>query len=139
VFEHLHEPQAALKKFSAMIKPGGLLAIAVPNFQSIQARVFRCKWFHLDVPRHLYHYSPPVLRTMVTAAGFKVVDVNFFSPEHNWAGISESLLRTGGNGESFVHKAVRKLVVTPFSKPIAWLEAALGRGGTFELYAVKQA
>jgi hypothetical protein len=40
--------------------------------------------------------------------------------------------------ESFVHKLVRKSIGVPIARMLAVLEAALGRGGTFELYAIKQ-
>jgi SAM-dependent methyltransferase len=137
VYEHLHEPRAAAKQLFAMIKPGGLLVLAVPNFDSVQARVFRAAWFHLDVPRHLFHYTPAGMKLLMERAGFNVVDVNFFSAEHNWAGILGSVMALSRPGESFLHKLLRKAAGLTIAKALAFVEAMSGKGGTFELYAIK--
>ncbi len=137
VFEHLHEPLLAAKQLFDLTNPGGLLVIAVPNFASIQARLFRSRWFHLDVPRHLFHYTPKAIKMIIESVGFKTVETNFFSREHNWAGILGSVMRLSPPCESFVHKAARKLIGVPVARSIAFLEAMGGRGGTLELYARK--
>lgn len=137
VFEHLHEPLVAVKQLYDLTKPGGLLVIAVPNFASVQARLFRSRWFHLDVPRHLFHYTPESLKMIVEAVGFKTLEINFFSREHNWAGILGSIMRLNPINESFVHKATRKLIGVPVIRCVALLEAFAKRGGTFELLARK--
>jgi 2-polyprenyl-3-methyl-5-hydroxy-6-metoxy-1,4-benzoquinol methylase len=137
VFEHLHEPLVVAKQLYDLTKPKGLLVIAVPNFASVQAHLFRGHWFHLDVPRHLFHHTPKSITTIVEAAGFKTVGMNFFSREHNWAGILGSVMRLSPPRERFVHKAVRKLIGVPLTKSVAFLEAMTGRGGTLEIYARK--
>jgi predicted SAM-dependent methyltransferase len=40
------------------LKPGGKLVIAVPNYTSHDAKVYKAFWAAYDVPRHLYHFSP---------------------------------------------------------------------------------
>jgi predicted SAM-dependent methyltransferase len=137
VFEHLREPRAASRKLYEITKPGGLLVIAVPNFASMQARFFGKRWYHLDVPRHLFHYTPRSLRTLLEETGFKTIGLSFFSPEHNWAGILGSIMRLNAPDERFMHKAVRKLVGVPAARAAAFVEAAFGHGGTFEIYARK--
>jgi len=138
VYEHLHEPRAALEQLHSILKRGGLLVISVPNFDSVQARLFRSNWFHLDVPRHLFHYTPSSLRGMLETSGFNVVDVNFFSSEHNWAGILGSIMRLSRPAESILHKLVRKSIGLPVTKWLAFIESAMGKGGTFEIYVQKQ-
>ena len=53
VFEHLEHPQRVLEAAAANLEPGGVLAIAVPNPQSLGFRLLRSRWVHLDAPRHL--------------------------------------------------------------------------------------
>jgi SAM-dependent methyltransferase len=137
VFEHLHDPLVAIRQLYDMVKPGGMLVVAVPNFTSIQARLFRARWFHLDVPRHLFHHTPDSIGMIAKAAGFKTIEINFFSREHNWAGILGSVMRLSPPHENFIHKTVRKLIGVPVARGIAFLEAMAGRGGTLELYARK--
>ncbi|MBI3288874.1 MAG: class I SAM-dependent methyltransferase [Elusimicrobia bacterium] len=62
--EHFVNPISAVARAYELLKPGGLLAIAVPNYGSWQAKLFGRFWFHLDVPRHYFH---PCSRTPAPA------------------------------------------------------------------------
>ena len=53
VLEHLSYPDEVLAQVAAKVEPGGVLAIGVPNPRSLQFRVLRSRWAHLDAPRHL--------------------------------------------------------------------------------------
>ena len=138
VLEHLNDPICAIRKLYSILKPNGLLVISVPNINSIQSILFRNKWFHLDIPRHLYHYSPSVLSSILDSAGFKIVEINYYSSEHNWVGILGSIMRLSPPDEFLLHKIVRKLIGSPIARTLAFLEALIRRGGTFELYAIKK-
>ncbi len=51
--EHLSEPAAVLEAAAGRLKEGGALAVTVPNPGSLQFRVLKRRWMHLDAPRHL--------------------------------------------------------------------------------------
>jgi SAM-dependent methyltransferase len=138
VLEHLRQPREVILKIHSLLKPGGLLVIAVPNFSSIQARIFRNRWYHLDVPRHLFHYSPQSLTKILTTCNFHVEKIDHRSPEHNYAGILGSIIQLSPPGESFIHKVMRKTVATFFARMFAALETSTCRGGTFTIFARKQ-
>jgi SAM-dependent methyltransferase len=70
--EHLRDPAGALDRAAALLAPGGILAVAVPNLGSWQARSFGDRWFHLDLPRHLVHLPASALRAGVEARGFTI-------------------------------------------------------------------
>lgn len=137
VWEHLPDPRGAAASAIRLLRSGGLLALAVPNFGSLQARAFGSRWFHLDVPRHLFHYTPEAMSRLLRAAGFQDIDVRFGSPQHDWAGILGSMMNLDPPQESIVHKSLRKLIGTPVARALALAEARLAQGGTFELYARK--
>jgi SAM-dependent methyltransferase len=70
VLEHLYRPLEALRKARSLLRPGGLLLVSVPNYHALEAHLMGRRWPHLDVPRHLHHFTPPVLDRMLAAAGF---------------------------------------------------------------------
>jgi SAM-dependent methyltransferase len=54
VLEHLPRPALVLKRAAANLRPGGVLGLAVPNPESLQFRLLRGRWAHVDAPRHLF-------------------------------------------------------------------------------------
>jgi len=70
--EHLPSPYDAVQEARRLLSPGGVVAIAVPNGGSVQARVFGDRWLHLDPPLHLVHLTEPALLAGLERAGFVV-------------------------------------------------------------------
>jgi 2-polyprenyl-3-methyl-5-hydroxy-6-metoxy-1,4-benzoquinol methylase len=57
VLEHLPNLEDNIYNIEKMLKPGGTLIIAVPNYKSYDARYYKNFWAAFDVPRHLWHFS----------------------------------------------------------------------------------
>jgi 2-polyprenyl-3-methyl-5-hydroxy-6-metoxy-1,4-benzoquinol methylase len=92
VLEHLSDPAGTLREAHRILKPGGRLIVAVPNFSSLQARCTGAAWFHLDLPRHVYHFPLSALRQLLTLTGFHVRSVHHFSLRQNPFGWIQSLM-----------------------------------------------
>ena len=75
VLEHVHDLQAYVQQLQRLLKPGGKLLIAVPNYTSGDARYFGINWAAYDVPRHLYHFSPPSIRILLERNSLKLLSV----------------------------------------------------------------
>lgn len=73
VLEHVHDPHAVLCEIRRILKPDGLLVVRVPNLASLEAGVFGKYWAGLDLPRHLYVFTPASLTRMLARAGLEVV------------------------------------------------------------------
>jgi SAM-dependent methyltransferase len=72
--EHVPDPIAALVRAHDLLRPGGVLAVAVPDWGSRQRRIFGSRWYPLDLPRHFQHFERNSLRSAVERAGFVVCD-----------------------------------------------------------------
>ena len=72
VLEHMHKPVEALRKVHAWTRPGGWLALSVPNIGSYQFALFRDAWFPLQLPNHLFHFTRDSLTRVLEAGGWKV-------------------------------------------------------------------
>lgn len=70
--EHTPDPVDDLRTTHAALQPGGRVLVSVPNFGSWQARRFRSRWYHLDVPRHRIHFTQGALEHALHTAGFRV-------------------------------------------------------------------
>jgi SAM-dependent methyltransferase len=72
VLEHVHDLQGYMKRLFALLKPGGCLLIAVPNYTSKDAAIYKEFWAAWDVPRHLYHFSPAAMEALAQRHGFRI-------------------------------------------------------------------
>jgi SAM-dependent methyltransferase len=73
--EHVVDPVGALERARALLAPGGVIAIAVPNWSCWQRHVFRNRWAPLDLPRHQQHFSPRALARLAEKLDLKAEDV----------------------------------------------------------------
>lgn len=155
--EHFYDPLDILAKVHAKLNERGLLVVRVPNSDSWDFKLGKANWFHLDLPRHLYHFSPKSLSTMLEKAGFQVVSVSTFSLEDNPIGILQTFMtllgfKTGSIfsllKESSDAGKLRKIsgslliifVVTVLLLPslvFSGLSSAVRQGGTLTILAKK--
>jgi len=70
--EHFPDPKGTLESARSALAKDGTLIVAVPDAAGLQASLFKGSWFHLDVPRHLYHFSRSALESLLGRAGFTV-------------------------------------------------------------------
>lgn len=73
--EHTLDPRGHLERVRAALAPGGIVVVTVPNFGSWQARRFRDRWFHLDLPRHRTHFTRVGLERLFGRAGLRAHEV----------------------------------------------------------------
>ncbi|MDR3739339.1 MAG: class I SAM-dependent methyltransferase [Terracidiphilus sp.] len=91
-FEHLRDPLHTMQRIRSLLAPAGVLLLAVPDSGGMQARLFGSKWFHLDVPRHLYHYGKRSLSTLLYAADLSPIRWRYQEFEYDLLGWSQSAL-----------------------------------------------
>ena len=64
VLEHIREPIEALALARDRLRPGGLLAIFVPNAASYRARAGWSRWGPFNPIDHVWHFEPVPLRAL---------------------------------------------------------------------------
>ncbi len=75
VLEHFHDAAGYLREVTRLLKPDGSLIIALPNCSSYDAKYYKHLWAAWDVPRHLWHFTPPTFRRFAEKKGFKIVSI----------------------------------------------------------------
>ncbi len=82
VFEHLRNPQKFMQELSRVLKPGGILYLAVPNINSIWRKIFRKNWVSgWFTPFHLFHYNHKTLASIGQQFGFTTKEYWSRTPE----------------------------------------------------------
>jgi SAM-dependent methyltransferase len=87
VLEHMPEPVEFARGLAKLARPGGLLMVEVPNFDSRERKVRGPRWGHLKPLEHLVHYTPETLRRTLEAAGLERVSARTAT----WLGPPQSL------------------------------------------------
>lgn len=72
VLEHIHNIPTLMNNLSRLLSDKGYLIIAVPNIDSLDARFYKTNWVALDTPRHLYHFRPKDIITLLNRYQFEV-------------------------------------------------------------------
>ncbi len=75
VLEHVPALQERIAQLRRLLKPNGLIVIAVPNRNSADAKHYGACWAAYDVPRHLWHFRPQDIRALVAQHGLSVFHV----------------------------------------------------------------
>jgi SAM-dependent methyltransferase len=77
VLEHCHRASPFLDEVFRVLKKTGSLILVIPNIKSLEFKIFKNRWFHLDIPRHLYHFTPSTITSLLEKHGFQVPLVRF--------------------------------------------------------------
>ncbi|HCE04667.1 MAG TPA: hypothetical protein DEQ98_15650 [Acidobacteria bacterium] len=82
VLEHTRDPLLELRCANALVAPGGILLVGVPNVGGVspwlkswqsRLRLKSKRWRHYAALHHLWFFTPATLRLVAEAAGFDVV------------------------------------------------------------------
>lgn len=145
--EHFRDVDRAIAQARAAVRPGGALLVAVPDAGGLQARCFGRKWFHLDVPRHLFHFTKDSLTRLLTKHELVIeswrhqeseLDVfGWMQSALNWVLAEPNVLFNSLTGKpTHAGPVARALSYTlgscvfPASVGATALSALVGRGGT---------
>lgn len=75
VVEHVSFPLQTIQQLKSHLKKSGTIFIAVPNYQSPDAKHYKNYWAGFDVPRHLWHFSKNSIQILLEKSGLEVVKI----------------------------------------------------------------
>jgi 2-polyprenyl-3-methyl-5-hydroxy-6-metoxy-1,4-benzoquinol methylase len=121
VIEHVPDPKAHVQKIAELLRPGGLVALATPDVDSVPARLTGKRWVGYKLSEeHVYYFSARTLKRMLDEAGFDVIDTRHVGKHVTLRlfldrlGIySPILARVGEVVERLFHLSERSLYVNP--------------------------
>ena len=73
VMEHLPNIRQYWQVISRLLKPDGILIIALPNSSSWDAKHYGSYWAAWDVPRHIWHFTPKLIEKLGNREGFRLI------------------------------------------------------------------
>lgn len=75
VFEHLHDPLQAFRRLRSWVKPAGWIAFSVPDAAAFEFKLFGPRWYALQVPAHMTHFTPETIRNLLQKAGWQTTKI----------------------------------------------------------------
>jgi 2-polyprenyl-3-methyl-5-hydroxy-6-metoxy-1,4-benzoquinol methylase len=72
VLEHIHELNETIQTLKKLLHKDGTIFIAVPNYESADAKRYEKHWAAYDVPRHLWHFSKDTMTQLLHRNGLHV-------------------------------------------------------------------
>jgi SAM-dependent methyltransferase len=111
VLEHVHTPEKYLDRIHEVLIPDGVLFIALPNYRSLDARFYGSQWGAWDVPRHLWHFSPEAITSLVQRKGFTLIRTLTLPFDEFYVALISEKYRGGG-----LMRMMRALVIGSVSR-----------------------
>jgi len=107
VLEHLDNPDVVVSRVYDLLASDGILVLAVPNFSSIESKIFKHSWFHLDVPWHKYHFTQKSLKYLMEKKHFEIIQSTTYCFEQGVYGILQSILNSMGWPKNELYEAIK--------------------------------
>ena len=115
LLEHVPNPAALLEKARGLLKPGGRIWIKTPNYDSLDARLFRNRsWGGFHTPRHFVLFTRESLIRHCQEAGFEVLQCKYTQGAPFWTVSAINELKLLGLADVSANRPSLKNPLTPF-------------------------
>lgn len=148
VLEHLPGAEdTLLNLIEDNLEENGLLVIEVPNLQSWQSKWAGNRWLHLDVPRHVTHFTPQSLSSLIEHSECTILKEEYFSFHLGIIGMTQTIFGWFGYtgfliGDIKQNKSpvlyLKVGLALPFAILLEAIASACKRGGVIRYYARKR-
>lgn len=108
VLEHLDDPNETLQWIRTRLNSGGALVVAVPNYESPDAKHYGAYWAAWDVPIHYWHFNKSAMYTLAKNNGWFVEAVHPMRLDAFYVGLLSESYKTGSrNWLSAIYQGIR--------------------------------
>ncbi len=97
VLEHLPNLESQIAQLKTLLKPNGVLIIAVPNYNSFDAQYYKSFWAAYDVPRHLWHFSQTSIARLFSKVEMKVTQTHPMKFDAYYVSLLSEKIKTQNN------------------------------------------
>ncbi|MFH0936772.1 MAG: bifunctional glycosyltransferase/class I SAM-dependent methyltransferase [Candidatus Daviesbacteria bacterium] len=106
--EHIQNPDQYLEASYNHLKKHGKIIIGLPNIDSLEFSFLKNKWFHLAPYHHIWQFSPNSIKKLLIKHNLKIEKIDYFSFEHHFAGLLQSIINISSGTENVLHSLVRR-------------------------------
>lgn len=137
--EHVPDPVRLLRTLRQAAAHDGAIEVIVPNRRSATAALFRSRWYHLDVPRHLFHFRPEDIGALAGQSGLTVKSLRHSASPSGLLGSVDCVVAAHFGRARTRFRSRRGL--RRVALPLTWALARLGWGDVvrFELLRAENA
>jgi len=128
VFEHLKDPVEVLKRLQVLLKPDGRILINVPSLTSFAYKNLKLSYTGLQLPKHLYHYTPSSLSFLCQHVGLELVEIKNIT---NWDDYLTSLAEYVSNKEKGFKSRLLKSSLLNALSPVYNILNIIGNRGEY--------
>ena len=140
VLEHLPNPRETLQEMRRILLPGGRIYISVQNAGSLHYQLFGPRWFSLDVPRHLFSFTPKTIRRLLSSMDLELKSIWFDSGTRSFLASLQYIINDRyqrGAGYTASQAVVKSRFLRTLSYPICWAADRMGWGDLMHLEVVR--
>ena len=101
VLEHVYHLKDAIGEYKRVLKENGSLIIALPNIDSYDSEYYKEYWDGLDLPLHLYHFTPNDVKNLFEQFEMEVVDMRPMKFDSYWVSMNSEKFKGGSLPKAF--------------------------------------
>jgi SAM-dependent methyltransferase len=140
VLEHLPNPRETLQEIRRILVPKGRIYISIQNAASLHYRLFGPRWFSLDVPRHLFSFTPKTMQRLLSSMDLELKSIWFDSGTRSFLASLQYIFNDRyqrGAGYTASQSIVKSRFLRTLICPICWVADRVGCGDSMFLEVVK--
>ena len=101
VLEHVYHLKKDIAEYKRVLKNDGSLIIALPNIDSFDSTYYKEYWDGLDLPLHLYHFTPNDVKNLFEQFNMDVIEMKPMKFDSYWVSMNSEKFKGGSLPKAF--------------------------------------